>query len=131
MTTTGFSQRSVAALAALTHDIRPDWNEAGIAAEIRRHTHLPLVAVAQAMLTAATDPANMTPACLSQDGNRSWDGWRPRCKRHPENRSARANGECGSCFADANGVDYEPRPARDANVDPHPLEAALARIGER
>lgn len=129
MTETGFSQRSVAALAALVHEVRPSWNEAGIAAEVRRHSQLPLAAVALAVLNAACDPRNETPAVLSQDNNRAWmlPGWR--CKKHPEQRACRVNGECASCYADRQAAEYAPRPARDTSADPHPLESALARLG--
>lgn len=122
MTTTR-SQRAIAALAALVRETQieadiPTWDEPGIAAEARRHSQVPLVALAIAFLRAATDRRNTTPAALSQDGNRAWDdlhAWR--CHKHPDQRARRTDGECASCLAerreDHTPAQFNRRPAPD------------------
>jgi hypothetical protein len=134
VTEPGFSQRQVSALAALVHECRPSWNEAGIAAEVRRHAHLPLLTVARAMLRAAADPNNETPGVLSSETGPVWTGADVnRCARHPEQWARRTDGECASCFADRCGV--AGAPMRDRGGKPIPAEtraamrAALSKAG--
>lgn len=121
MTEPGISQRAVAALAALVHECRPDWHEAGVAAETRKHPQIPLVDLAITMLRAASIPSNDTPACISQEGNAAWNDDRPyRCRKHPENRARRTNGECASCWADRQ---EKPAPPMDRGGVPMPEQA--------
>ena len=131
MTTTQITQRAIASLAALTSEVRrttdaPPWDDAGIAAEIRRHVHVPLPALAIAMLRCATDPTNQTPAALGHPDNRAWHDFRPwQCKTHPEQHACRTDGECASCYADRKG---SPQPAR-FDRRPPTAEARQARAG--
>lgn len=128
--TTDQAERIRGHIASLMVAIRPDWQVAGCVAALRRLPDLPTGALTIAAIRYADDPKNETPAMLSDLGNRAWvSDWHMPCKRHPENRGWRPNGECGSCWADRHGVDYEPCKPRDPSADPRPLVAALARQG--
>lgn len=106
MTTTRISQRAVAALAALVHEIQAQagvtpWDEPGIAAAIRKTPDVPLQQLAVAFTRGCLDPANLTPAVLADLNNRAWDSdWHLPCKTHPQTRARRTDGECAGCYAD-------------------------------
>lgn len=130
MTTTGISQRAIAALAALVHEARPDWDEPGIAAAIRR---CPAVGIRDLMIAfarAASDPTNETPAAVTFLDNRAWDsdGFLP-CKVHP-NAGRRTDGECGGCHADRMEARTSP-PTREATPPPAPLREMFAAHTKR
>lgn len=131
MTTTGITQRDIAALAALVHSLRPEWDEPGIAAAIRRCPPLPLDQVAIAFIRAAKNAANDTPAAVALLNNRAWDDdWYPPCKIHSEQRARRTNGECASCFADRT-ADDSGIPARRPTPPPEPLRQLVAAHTKR
>lgn len=127
--TTDQAERIRGHVASLMHDVRPDFDVAGCLAALRR-LDVPTGPLVIAAIRYAMDEKNTTPAMLADLGNRAWvSDWHLPCKRHPLNRSWRVNGECGSCFADRQGGDYEPRQPRDPSADPHPLETAFAQLG--
>lgn len=116
------TDRQVNALAAFLAE-GTSWDTPGIVVELRRQReHFDPWQLAAAMCKRAADPANTTPRLQPFDG----EGFIA-CRRHPQS-SVRTDGTCGKCFAEANGVDYEPRRPRDPDADPHPLETALARM---
>lgn len=125
------SNLAVTALASLVHEIRPEWEQRGIAWAIHKlgERNLPLADITIAFVRGAVDETNETPAALVHLDNRAWESNAyPRCKRHPLTWGRRKNGECGGCYADRMGVEYDMRPAHDTAADPHPLESALARL---
>src|SRR4051812_39363793 len=124
MTTTGVSQRAIAALAALVHEARPDWDEPGIAAAIRRCPPVGVQDLMIAFARAASDPTNETPAAVTFLDNRAWDSdsYLP-CKVHPT-AGRRTNGECGACYADR--TEARDRPERQVTPPPAPLRQLFA-----
>lgn len=97
--------QAVNALAALMHDIRPEWDPPGCVAALRRCPDLPIAELGIAALRYTADPQNLTPGNLPNLDNRAWDndGYPP-CPRHPHYRARRTNGECGACYADRNAA---------------------------
>ena len=130
--TTDQAERVRGHIASLMHDVRPEWGVAGCVAALRALPDMPTSALTIAAMRYAGDPANTTPAMLADLGNRAWvSDWHLPCRRHPQNRAWRVNGQCASCYADRQAAEYEPRPARDTTADPHPLETALSRLGSQ
>lgn len=118
------TDRQVNALAAFIAEGRDDWQAPGVVAELRRQReHFDPWQLAAAMLKRASDPGNTTPRLQPFDR----EGF-VACRRH-QGASTRTDGTCGVCFAEANGVEYEPCKPRDPSADPRPLVAALARQG--
>lgn len=114
MTTPAISKRAVAALAALVHELRPDWDEPGVAAEIRRAVeHVPPMRLARSLLRAADDPRNETPAAIRFPDNACWSDAPQRCNLHP-NAGTRTDGECGGCRADRMAAEF----VRGMDVNP-------------
>ena len=111
------------AFAAFVHELRPDFDAAGVVAALRaeREYYDPWQ-LAAAMCKRAADPANTTPRLQPFDR----EGFIA-CRRHP-GAPVRTSGVCGFCHSEANGAEYEPRPARDPQAPAHPLEDALARV---
>lgn len=118
------TDRQVNALAAFIAD-GCGWDSPGIVAELRRQReHYDPWQLAAAMIKRASDPANTTPRLQAFD-REGFVG----CRRHL-GVNPRADGTCPVCRNDALAAEYELRPARDPKADPHPLETAIAKLGE-
>lgn len=92
------SDLGIRALAALIHEIRPDWDSAGIASVLRvLATNTPADKLAHAAIRGATDPTNRTPATLRYANSRAWAD-QP-CEIHP-GVARHISGECAGCHAD-------------------------------
>jgi hypothetical protein len=116
MTTT---ERDRGNISDLMHSLRPDFDVAGCVAALRK-LDLPLGAVIIAAVRYALDPANLTPAHLSDFTNRAWDDdWHPPCRRHPEQFRRTTAGECASCKAER--IEAREMPTRKATPPPAPL----------
>lgn len=124
MTTTRITPAGISALAALVHEIRPDWDRRGIAGAAHQVAgQVPFVALAIAFLRGAVDPDNDTPAAIQHLDNRAWEsGWYPPCRTHPQTRARRPNGQCAACWTDRR-EDPDAGVIRDRGGKPIPDEA--------
>lgn len=112
------TDRQINALAAFICEGRSDFDNPGVVAALRatRDRYDPWQ-LAMAMIRRAADSSNLTPRLQAFD----FDG-QVGCRRHP-GAPIRTDGTCGWCFADAHGVEYEPRRGEPS----HPLRAAVER----
>ena len=78
--------RALSALAAIVHEIRTDWDEAGVLAVLQRNPDASLADLAHAAIhAAATRPDQKTPAVIGLAGSH-WGGapsGQPRAHRLP------------------------------------------------
>lgn len=110
-------------LASLMNACRPDWDVAGCVAALRSlPPNLPVVEMAIAAMRLCGDPANRTPAVLTDLRNHAWDSdWYLPCREHPQTRARHTSGECAACRADRRGIPNAPM--RDRGGKPIPDEA--------
>lgn len=121
------SNQAVNALAFLMHEVRPDWDAPGCVAALRRVPQVGLVDLVVAAVKCAADPANDTPVALVHMNNRAWDSdWYLPCRKHPEQRARRTNGECASCFADR--VEAVAFPERKPTPPSKPLRVMVSDV---
>lgn len=86
-------------LANLVHELRPDWDETGIASILRRVSDRPLGTVVLAAVVAADQPTNRTPAVIAADGPH----WRVGAVKQPDQPPSAKRcchdvvGHCNAC----------------------------------
>jgi hypothetical protein len=96
MTHNPISQPMAHAAAVLTHQIRKDWDVAGIMPVLERNaTRADAFTLIIALLTAAQEPTNRTPAVLDHDGAH-WQRAQARNAKRVAVRPADANPECAN-----------------------------------
>lgn len=127
MTTTRISPAGISALAALVHELRPDWDRRGIAGAVHAIAErVPAQPLAMAFIRGCTDQTNELPVAITNLENRAWENTWPKCPRHPEERRRRPDGECAGCYVDRR-EDPDAVAAFDRRPLPEPARELLLR----